>query len=175
MKIKASILLLLICIIPSCKKDKVIPTAGTITLSSKLTFDQNRQTPVGYGFTFSKAELVSNLANPGPDVFVYLNGSVLTFQTGNRFDSFYKFGEYNDETTASSEFSKLTAPSVPQWTGMASPLQANQIWLYKSGNEYYSKIRIISISFGVADGIDYGECTLEWRYQPDGSLTFPAR
>ncbi len=161
--------------IPSCRKNDVIPTYGTATINNKLVFDNNRQTYIGYGFLFSKAELVSILANPGPDITIDTDGSFLSFQANNLKDSFFKVGDYPDAATASEEFGKLTAPSVLQWEGMAYPIRSHQIWIYRSGDEHYAKIRIISIISEIRDTRDYAECTFEWRYQPDGSLTFPAR
>jgi len=175
MKVKAVILLLLVSTMHSCNKDKIIPATGTVTLNNKLVFDKSRQTYIGYGFLFSKAGQVSILDKPAPDIFVYSDGANLSFQANNLQNSFYNAGEYSDAVKASEEFTKLTAPSVPQWTGMASPLKENQIWIYKSGDEHFAKMRIISILMEVSDERDYGECTFEWRYQPDGSLTFPAR
>jgi len=54
-------------------------------------------------------------------------------------------------------------------------LKPNQIWLYRSGTERYAKIRIISTKLDITKDPDYAECTFEWVYQPDGTLTFPAR
>lgn len=175
MRIKAFILLIAFCMIPSCKKDKEIPTTGTATINNKLVFDSKRQTYIGYGFLFSKAELVSILAKPGPDITVSTDGSNLSFQANNLKDSFYKTGDYPDAATASEEFAKLTAPSVLQWQGMAFQVKPDQIWIYRSGDENFTKIRVISIVSEIRDNIDYAECTFEWRYQPDGTLTFPAR
>ncbi len=169
------ILFLLLCLVPSCKKDKVIPISGTVTINNKLVFANNAQTYIGYGFTFSKADLVSINANPGPDITIESDGTNLSFQANNLKDSFYKAGEYPDAATASAEFDKLTSLSVLQWAGMASPVRPNQIWIYRTGDEHFAKLRVISTISEVRDSRDYAECTFEWCYQPDGSLTFPAK
>jgi hypothetical protein len=167
------ILFLMMCLVPSCKKDKVIPTSGTITINNKLVLGS--QTYNGYGFSFSKADLVSINANPGPDITIESDGANLYFQANNLKDSFYKAGEYPDAATASEEYKKLISPSVLQWAGMASPVKENQIWIYRTGDEHFVKLRVISTISEVRDSRDYAECTFEWRYQPDGSLTFPAK
>jgi hypothetical protein len=170
-----SILFLVLCMMPSCRKNDVIPTSGTAIINNKLIFDNNRQTYIGYGFLFPKAELVSILSNPGPDITIDSDGTNLSFQADNLKDSFFKVGDYPDAAKASEEFGKLTAPSVLQWTGMAYPVKPNQIWIYRSGDEHFAKIRVISIISEVRENRDYAECTFEWQYQPDGTLTFPAR
>ncbi len=175
MRNAALILLVILFLAPSCKKDKVIPTSGTITINNKLVFGNNSQTYIGYGFSFSKADLVSINANPGPDITIESDGTNLSFQANNLKNSFYKAGEYSDAATASEEFDKLTSPGVLQWEGMASPVIENQIWIYRTGDEHFAKLRVISTISEVRDTRDYAECTFEWRYQPDGSLTFPAK
>lgn len=175
MRNAVSILFFILFMMPSCRKDKVIPTSGIATINNTLVFDNNRQTYIGYGFLFSKAELVSILANPGPDITIDSDGTNLSFQANNLKDSFFKAGEYQDESTASEEFGKLTSASVSLWEGMAYPVKDHQIWIYMTGDEHYAKIRVISVISEVRDGRDYAECTFEWRYQPDGSLTFPEK
>jgi len=175
MKNRICIIFLLLFLAPSCKRDRVIPTSGEATINNLLVFDSNRQTYIGYGFLFSKAELVSILSKPGPDITIAADGTNLSFQANNLNNSFFKAGEYENETTASGEFKKVTAPSVSQWEGMAVPVKPHQIWIYRTGDENYAKIRIISTVSEVRDDRDYAECTFEWRYQPDGSLTFPEK
>jgi hypothetical protein len=56
---------------------------------------------------------------------------------------------------------------------MADPIKDNQVWIYKSGTETYTKFRIISTVNETRSNVPYGECTFQWVYQPDGSTTFP--
>jgi hypothetical protein len=132
-----------------------------------------------YGFSFSKAQLVSTNTNPGPDVTVYVNidnqPPKLTLQANNMKPSFYKVGDFADEDAAKSTFNNLKTVSVSQWEDMADPLNVNQVWIYRSGNENYAKIRIISTVNETRQLVNYGECTFQWVYQPDGSLTFPGK
>lgn len=168
------ILLPLLLICHSCKKND-IPTSGTITIDNTLTFNQTKQAYFGYGFLFSKAELVSTLDNPGPDITVDSDGTNLFFQTENFKDSFFKAGEFTDEASAEQAFSNLTAPVVNTWAEWANPVNPDQIWIYRSGSEHYAKLRIISIVSEVRENRDFAECTFEWVYQPDGTLTFPGK
>jgi hypothetical protein len=66
------------------------------------------------------------------------------------------------------------------WTDFADPVKPNQVWIYRSQGEKYAKIRIISTvnerrkdTSALRDSVDYAECTFEWVYQPDGTITFP--
>jgi hypothetical protein len=168
------ILLPLLLICHSCKKND-IQASGTITIDNTLTFDQTTQSYFGYGFLFSKAELVSTLDNPGPDITVDSDGTNVFFQAENYKNSFYMVAEFDDAASAEQAFSNMTAPVVNTWAEWANPVNQNQIWIYRSDSEHYAKLRIISIVSEVRDSRDFAECTFEWVYQPDGSLTFPGK
>jgi hypothetical protein len=159
----------------SCTKEDTIPTSGTVTLDNTLAFSPGTQAYFAYGFLFSKAEKVSTLSTPAPDITVDSDGTNIFLGTNSLKNSFYLSGEYSDEAQAISAFDNLTDVSVTQWIGLASPLKPHQIWIYRSGTEHYAKIRIISTVSDVRDYRDYAECTFEWVYQPDGSLTFPGK
>ena len=158
-----------------CSKDKTPDTSGTATINNILEWDNQKQTWFALGFLFSEAKLVSVLDVPPPDITVISDGSDLLLQANNLKNSFYKSGEYADAASAKTAFDNLASANVPQWEGLAYPIKANQVWIYRSGTEHYVKIRIISIIVEVRDNKDYGECTFEWVYQPDGSLTFPGK
>lgn len=175
MKKTALILLPVLLFLHSCTKNDVIPTSGTVTIDNTLGFDQTNQAYFAFGFLFSKAELVSTLDNPPPDITVDSDGTNLFLQTNNLKNSYCLNGNYDDEASAKEAFYKLTTVNVTQWLGLASPLKENQIWIYRSGKECYAKIRIIDIVSEERENRDYAECTFEWVYQPDGSLTFPGK
>jgi hypothetical protein len=95
----------------------------------------------------------------------------------NLNNSFYKAGEFNDASSAETAYDNLKTGTVQptEWEGLASPIKAYQVWIYRSGTNNYTKFRIISTISEVRSGKDYGECTFEWEYQPDGTLTFPGK
>jgi hypothetical protein len=171
MKNNISILLLILVIITSCKKDE-IPTSGIVKINNKT---EQSQTYYVYGFLFSEAKLVTTLNNPDPDITVESDGTYLYFQTTSLYDSFYKVGDYNDEASANTAFDNLISFTVPQWEALAEKVAPNQIWIIRTEAECYAKIRIISTISDFREGHDYAECTFEWVYQPDGSLTFPGK
>lgn len=154
----------------SCRKDKIIPTSGTITINNITSLGQ---TYYVYGFLFSQAKLVTTLNKPHPDITIDTDGTNLFFQAENLLDSFYNAGEYSDATSSKSAFDILEVNENSVWTGLASPLKENQLWIYRTGTGCYAKLRIISLVSDVRDDRSYAECTFEWVYQPDGSLTFP--
>jgi len=132
-----------------------------------------------YGFSFSLAGIIPTNGNPKPDITIYLNIDSqpyrLTLQANNLNPSFYKVGDFDDESAAISAYNNLKTVSVSQWKEMADPLNTNQVWIYRSGTECYAKIRIVSTVIEIRNGIPYGECTFQWVYQPDGSSTFPGK
>jgi hypothetical protein len=171
------IILIFLSILSGCKKTETTRTSGTDTIES--TIYQNSQSYYAFGFSFSKAKKISNLLNPGPDITLVINNdntvSRLTLQSNNLDPSFYKVGDYQDETSAISAFKNLKTVNTSAWQDMADPINANQVWIYKSGDGYYTKFRIVSIINEIRNNLAYGECTFEWLYQPDGSSTFPGK
>lgn len=161
----------------SCDNKDEPDLSGNATISNELTFDQQSQTYNSYGFLFSKGELVSILGTPPPDITVDNDGTLdnLILQTGNFKNSFYKAGEYGDASSAKQAFDKLTTITVPVWESWAFGIRPDQIWIFRTSTEKYAKIRIISIISEVRASLNYAECTFEWVYQPDGSLTFPGK
>jgi hypothetical protein len=158
----------------SCNKDDTPETAGTVTINNTRTLGQ---TYYVYGFLFSAAKIVSTLENPPPDITIDSDGTNLLLQANNLNNSFYKAGEYNDASSAETAYDNLKSATVSQseWEGLAYPLKAHQIWIYRSGTSHYAKFRIISTISEIRSGKDYAECTFEWEYQPDGTLTFPGK
>ena len=172
-----SIIIISLLLTTACSKNDDPDKSGTVAINNELTFDQQRQTFISYGFSFSKAKLVSIFETPPPDITVDNDGTLdnLILQTGNYKNSFYKAGEYSDAATARQEFDKLTSPVVSDWEIWAFGIKANQIWIFRTSAEKYAKIRIISTLSEARVSQDYAECTFEWVYQPDGSLTFPGK
>jgi len=158
----------------SCKKEKAPETSGTVTIDNTRTLGQ---TYYVYGFLFSEGKKASTIENPPPDITVDSDGTNILFQANNLKNSFFNFGTYPDEAAAVAAFNGLTSASVPSgdWEGLASPLAASQIWIYRSGTDHYAKIRIVSVLSEMRAGNLYAECTFEWAYQPDGTLTFPGK
>jgi len=163
-------------VISGCKKDEDPSFSGTVTIDNKI---YQSTTYYAYGFSFSKAEKVSTLDIPAPDVTLFVITDTpenrLTFQVSNLNPSFYKIGDYPDTQAASAAFDDLNTVGTYQWTEMADPILANQVWVYRTGTETYAKMRIISIVNETRDGLPYGACSFEWVYQPDGSTTFPVK
>ena len=170
------ILIILILTSSGCTKDEKTRTSGTDTIDNT---QYSATTWFAYGFTFSEAKLVPTYPNPGPDITLYVNIDNspfrLTLQANNLKPSFHKVGEYSDEAAAKTAFENLKEVSTDQWDEMADPINNNQVWIYRSGTECYAKIRIVSTVNEIREGVNYGECTFQWVYQPDGSSTFPGK
>jgi hypothetical protein len=177
MKKSFYIILIFLLILSGCKKDVTIGTSGNVTLNNIGGYNQQVQTYFVYGFLFSKAKIVSTLDTPAPDITVDNDGTLLNLLllTNNFKNSFYKVGEYSNEAAAQQAFKSLTSASVSQWVVWADSLKANQIWLYKSGTDHYTKIRIINTVSRDSIPKNFAGCTFEWVFQPDGSLTFSGK
>jgi hypothetical protein len=171
------VLAVLVLILFSCTKKAATRTSGIDTIDNITYFST---TYYNYAFSFTTAQLVSTNVNHGWDISLFVNienanAPRVTLQADNLNPSFYKVGDYADEASAITAFDNLKTVSVTQWQDMADPVNPNQVWIYRSGSEYYTKIRIVSTVNEPRSGIAYGECKFQWVYQPDGSSTFPAR
>jgi hypothetical protein len=171
------IILLLFSILPGCKKSDTTRTSGIDTIDNIVY--QNSTSYYSLGFSFNLAKQISNLLNPGPDITLLIIDDTpanrLTLQNDNLADSFFKVGDFQDEASAISAFKGLKSVNVPVWQPTADPINANQVWIYRSGIGNYTKFRIVSTKNEIRSGTPYGECTFEWVYQPDGSKTFPGK
>ena len=174
---KRSIIILsaLLLVLSGCTKKEPVRTSGTDTIDNITYFSV---TYYNYGFSFSKAKLVSTNVNPGPDITLFVTqdnsgNPILTLQADNLNPSFYKVGDYADEASAKTAFDNLKTVSVSQWQDMANPVTNNQIWIYRSGTNNYTKFRIVSTVNETRQSVPYGECSFQWEYQPDGTTTFP--
>jgi hypothetical protein len=176
MKRVVFILLAIFSIFTGCTKKEATRTSGVDTIDNITYFST---TYYNYGFTFSSAKLVSTSTNPGPDITIYVNADNitprLTLQSNNLRASFFKVGDFADAATAQSAFDNLKTVSVTQWLDMADPISANQVWIYRSGTDNYTKFRIVSTVNEMRQSVAYGECSFQWVYQPDGSSTFPGK
>lgn len=173
------ILLLFFLLQVSCKKDEPPPTSGTVTIDNTRTLGQ---TYYVYGFLFSKAQKVSTLSDPydvltvdAYDVHSSGTADSIYFDAHAIKEQFFLFGKFANEATASTEFKNLVSFSSPPWKYSPVTVRENQIWLFRTSKDKYAKIRIIKTVAGKKDVKPFAECTFEWEYQPDGTLTFPGK
>ena len=161
-----------------CKKNDSPGLSGTDTINNTL---YGAGPYYANGFSFTSGKKLSTLNKPPPDITIEadiaVDGSIknLYFSTNNFYNSFSLFGVYTDATQASQVFKSLTSFSITQWNPLGNNVIANQIWIFKTNIETYAKFRIISTVGEMRNNIPFAECTFEWVYQPDGSLTFPGK
>jgi hypothetical protein len=172
MKTPVYIIVLSLLLVASCKKDDSPKTSGTATIDNVRDKDYNIK-----GFSFSSGQIVSTGDTPGPDITVdsiTMPPYRIIFQANNLRSSFHKYGDYPDENTAKAAFDNLHAFTETTWTDLADPVLPHQVWIYRSGNDKYTKIRIISIARPAHPVQQHVvEVTFQWVHQPDGSLKFP--
>jgi hypothetical protein len=176
MKRQLLILIFLITLVVSsgCKKNDSPGNSGIETIDNTL---YGTGAYYANGFSFSLAKKVPTSDNPPPDITFDNDVTLLIqiLQTNNYKESFYKVGEYANTSLAEQAFINLTTLSVTQWVVWGYQIKPNQVWIFRTANEHYAKIRIISTVSETRDNRSFASCTFQWTYQPDGSLTFPAR
>ncbi len=155
-------------------------TSGTIILSSEL-YDSGSYY-YAMGLSFDEAGEVPTLPDQyraditlqaGP---VTTGGPVVAYLTANTLDPpFALTGSYGSESEARSAFNELLSVGSYSWVDLAAPLSANQVWVVKTRDARYAKLRIISVTLNTSVSPAVATCSLEWVWQPDGSASFPGK
>lgn len=168
-------------ILPGCKKEDKPVYSGIMTINNKRV----GVSPTFYieGFHVPTGKKVPDLNNQIDIISVLsaydvnFNPLKLFFATNNFRNSFYRYGQYGDARAAENAFNSLTEFTEPQWTEIGDSVGINQIWLYRTSDSKYAKLRIISTILEKRTDMQdpYAECTFEWVFQPDGSKTFPKK
>jgi hypothetical protein len=174
-RISASILLIIL-LVTGCKKNSGPKLSGTDTINNIL---YGTGPYYAYGFSVTLGKNISTSTSPLDvitilaDIDINNNVRKVGFFTDNYLYSFYRVGQYADSAAASLAFNNLKSFTDPPWSESGDSVRANQIWLYRTSINSYAKLRVISTVGEKRDSKPYAECTFEWVYQPDGSLTFP--
>lgn len=152
--------------------------SGTITLSSEL-FDGGSYY-YAMGLSFDEAKEVPTqpdqyradiILGAGP---VTTGGPVVAYLSANTLNPpFALAGTYGSSVEAETAFRALRTIGSYTWVDLAAPLAANQVWVIKTRDANYAKIRIISVTLDTQGDDPVATCMLEWVWQPDGSATFP--
>lgn len=173
MKRSVYILAVILLAVASCTREEPPRTTGIDTIDNIRYMST---TYYVYGFNFSTGKVASTEETPGPDITVDTVSSPpyrLILQTNSLRPSFAHVGNYATEAEAKSAFDGLKTFTPAIWTDLADPVTANQVWVFRSGQDRYTKIRIVSINRRTEQGVPVAEVTFQWAYQADGSLTFP--
>ncbi|MRR14363.1 hypothetical protein EG833_02820 [archaeon] len=153
-------------------------TSGTVTLSSEL-YDGGSYY-YAMGLSFDEAGEVPTLPDQYRADITLLAGSLVpdgpvrAYLTANTLDP--PFALVSNHVTAAdaiSTFKALKDVGYYTWIDLAVPLSANQVWVVKTRDGKYAKLRIISLTLNTSVNPAVAECSLEWVWQPDGSATFP--
>jgi hypothetical protein len=174
MKLRLILVLTVILFLTGCDGNEV-SNSGTVTVTNEL-FGSGPY--YAMGFSFASANLVSTLTEPY-DIDIkagslFTGGPVEAFLSANTLEpSFALKGEYGTESEAISAFNALASVGAASYIELAAPLKDNQVWVVRTEDERYAKIRIIKVELNSTDSPPYASCKFEWVFQPDGSTQFP--
>ncbi|MGQ9619675.1 MAG: hypothetical protein ACUVTX_01660 [Bacteroidales bacterium] len=181
MKYSVFTLLLFLILLPGCKKEEKPVYSGIMTINNKRI----GVSPTYYieGFHVPTGKKIPDLNNQLDIISVLSVYDVnftpikIWFITNNFKNSFYRFGQYNDASSAEEAFNTLVQFTEPQWAETGDSIVTNQIWLYRTSDSKYAKLRILNTILEKRSDMQdpYAECTFEWVFQPDGSTTFPKK
>lgn len=166
-----------ILLLAACGKDDQ-KTSGTIMLTNEL-FDAGSYY-YAFGLSFDEAKAVPTL----PDQYraditvqagaVTSGGPVVVFLTNNTLDPpFALIGTYASESEAKTSFDGLKNPGTLTYVDLAAPLADNQVWVVRTRDNKFAKIRIIEVVLDTDANPDFASCRFDWVWQPDGTATFP--
>lgn len=177
MKLQFIQLLGIILVLAGCGGDDQ-KTSGTITLSSELYDGGSYYYAMGLSFDEAgevptlpdqyRADITLQAGSLVPD------GPVMAYLTANTLDPpFALVSNHATAAEAVSTFKALKDVGYYTWIDLAVPLSANQVWVVKTRDAKYAKLRIISLTLNTSLTPAVATCSLEWVWQPDGSATFP--
>lgn len=167
--------LALMLILSGCE-GKETTTSGTVTLDNEL---YGSGPYYALGFSFDQGKAVSTLSTPEPDITIQAGalsqgGAVEPFMSANTFEpSFGMVGEYSSESAARDAFNNMRSVSGISYIEIGAPLKANQVWVIRTEDKKYAKIRTVEVTIDAQSSPPFALCRFEWVYQPDGSATFP--
>lgn len=163
----------------SCEKDKeTAKTSGEVILSSQIK--GNATNYYVEGFLFEQAKIISfNItSSPVPDLVlensVNLQGKVVgaNLRSPQNDAAFYKAGEFVSLNEAEEFYNNLKDAGTHIYSPTADAIAANQVYIFKSRGNKYSKLLIKSYKIAPSASSDYIEINLRWSYQPSGEKTF---
>jgi len=152
--------------------------SGTIMLTNELYDSQSYYYALGLSFDEAKAVptlpdqyradiiLMAGTLPGGVSVEAYLSANTLT-------PPFALTGEYGTESEAKNAFAGLKSVGSVYYIDLATPLKENQVWVVKTRDYKYAKLRIIDLTLDSNASPPFASCKFEWVYQPDGSTQFP--
>ena len=172
------ILMLVAIVLNGCNKDNNDKTSGENSLNSELIL--SGQTYSIQGFSFESGSVI--LYNPAsstsiPDIFVLpdsQNNEISAYlDTENPFESFALAGTFQTSGEALDFFNNYKEVKVSSYVSFAKPVLENQVWVFKTRNNKYTKLLILKVNTSVKNLEPFAEITFKWAYQPDGSTIFP--
>ena len=153
-------------------------TSGTITLTNEL-YDGGSYY-YAMGLSFDEAKEVPTLPDANrADITlmagaVTTGGPVLPFLTSNTLDPpFALVSNHVTDAESVNAFRALKTVGSYTWIDLAAPISTNQVWVVKTRDAKYAKLRIVRLTLDTSVSPAVATCKLEWVWQPDGSATFP--
>ena len=166
--------LLIILYFTGCSRDEEIPDYGTSTIDNTL-FGTTLFYAIGFSFELGKT--VPSNEIPEPDITVHANATPTSLSayldTPNLIGSYALLSENINEAEAKTFFDSFLEAGSYSWSLAATDVRENQVWLFKTREGNFVKIRVIDLLIEETSSHPFAEITFEWRIQRDGSLIFP--
>jgi len=148
-----------------------VPNSGTITLDNVLY--ESGSYYYSLGLSFAEGKAVPTLPDANRYDIIIQAGSEPFLSANTLEPAFALKAEYNSESEARSAFDALASVGTASYIDMAVPLKANQVWVIRTRDNKYAKIRTIEVTYETSVPDTFASCKFEWVFQPDGSTKFP--
>lgn len=151
--------------------DPVYPVSGIATVDNKDVVNYS-----GSGFYFATAQVITypNSSMVYPDISVRIPGGIPQFWSIDGNSAFKLLNSSLDSSRAYAFFDSLSVISdTSGFVSSISNLSVYQTIAVRAHQNKYAKILITKVLVDSISNIT--ETTFNWAYQPDGSLTFPAK
>jgi len=162
-----------------CEKEENSDTSSEATLTSDRFLEGSTYST--YGFSFEQGKVIKyNLAVEGiiPDFFIEPIPGTSGQVTGawlaslNQDESFSLTAEFSDSLLALQYFSEYKNIIDSNYVSLASPLEKNQVWTFRTTANKFGKILIKDVKAFIKDTKNYAETTFLWEFQPNGTSKF---
>jgi len=159
----------------------------SIATSGEVTVPSGNQDQHAVGFSFTKGAIISypNSSDIIPDLFVQVHqgesGDIkgVFFSSDTLVPTFALLAKPSTRESAHAQFDTLyILPDSLEYIALALPIERHQIWAFHTRRNTYAKLLILATTAYIDStngNTPYGEATLAWEYQPDGTRQFDER
>lgn len=164
---------------PGCSDGRIGPNPFLPSGQVRITTAYINNKPSGFSFSKGSVITIPNEAKIIPEIVIIVhidqNDSIAGVFFAGPSEQTFKLA-YQTTSLDSARAYFYTLREVPvsdtDYSFLALPVIAHQVWIVKTSDKKYGKILVVHSAAHRDRLRDHGEATFEWVFQPDGSNQF---